>query len=110
MKQTLLIILGSALATGALIKSVPALAEPIPAAQVSVVRTADLNLSTEAGRSRLDHRLVIAARDVCGSPSTADLVGQNSARQCRADVLAKARSAGQQLARRDAPILVAASR
>jgi UrcA family protein len=109
MKQTLLIVLGSALATAALIKSVPAFAEPVPVAQVSV-QTADLDLATKAGRSQLDHRLVIAAGEVCGTPSPTDLVGLNNARECRTNVLATARSAGQQLARRDAPVLAAASR
>ena len=105
MKKPFLIILGSALATSAVIKAAPALAEPTQA--VSVVRTADLNLSTKAGRAALDHRLVIAAGEVCGTASDADLAGKNAVRQCRTDVLAKARVRGEQLASRGEGIVVA---
>lgn len=91
MKQTLRIIIGSAIATAALIKVSPAFAEPAQVA-VSVVHTADLDLSTDAGLRRLDQRLVIAARDVCGTASDVDLAGKNDARACRHDVLAKARA------------------
>lgn len=95
------IIIASALITGAAIKAAPALAEPVGEANVSIVRTVDLDLTTEAGRSALDHRLVVAAYDVCGTASDVDLVGKNKARACRADVLAKARAEGQQLASRN---------
>src|SRR5207253_9141966 len=70
-KQPLLIILGSALATGAFIKAAPALSQP--AQTVSVVTAADLDLSTEAGRRPPDHRLVTAAYDVCGTAADVDL-------------------------------------
>ena len=53
----------------------------------SVVSTAGLDLSSDAGRAELDHRLVTAAYEVCGTPSDIDLVGTNQARACRADVL-----------------------
>ena len=94
------IIIASALITAAAIKTVPAVAEPMTDNNVSIVRTADLNLTTEAGRRALDHRLVVAAYEVCGTASDADLVGQNRARACRADVLARARAQGEQLASR----------
>ena len=112
MKQTLAIILTSFLATAAVIKAAPAFAEQAPAQNVSVVHTADLNLATEGGRRHLDERLVIAVREVCGDASDADLAGKNQVRECRADVLAKARIKAQQIASRDgnATILVAASR
>jgi UrcA family protein len=110
MKETLKIIAMSALATAAVIKAVPVLAEPAPAQNVTIVHTADLDLSTSAGRNALDHRLVLAAYDVCGTPSDADLEGKNKARECRADVLAKARAEGEQIASRGGPIFVAASR
>ena len=108
MKQTLKIIAASALATAAIIKAAPLLAEPAPAPIVSVVHTADLDLSTKAGRAALDHRLVTAAFEVCGTASNVDLAGQNKVRVCRADVLAKARADGEQLASRGVPITVAA--
>jgi len=105
MKKPLLIILGSALATGAVIKEVPAFAEPTQA--ISVVRTADLDLSTHAGRKALDHRLVLAAYQVCGTASDVDLAGKNSVRECRNDVLTKARSGTQALASRGETLVVA---
>lgn len=110
MKETLKIIAISALATAALIKAVPSFAEPAPAPYVSIVHTGDLDLSTKAGRNALDHRLVLAAYDVCGTASDVDLVGKNKVRECRSDVLAKARSEGEQIASRGGPIFVAASR
>ena len=108
MKQTLKIIAVSALVTGALIKAVPAIAETIPAQSVNIVHTADLDLSSKAGREALDHRLVIAAYDVCGTASDVDLSGKNKVRQCRSDVLAKARAESGQLASRGGSVLVAA--
>jgi UrcA family protein len=112
MKKTLGIILTSFLATAAVIKAAPAFAEHSPAQNMSIVHTGDLNLSTEAGRRHLDERLVIAAREVCGSASDVDLAGKNQVRQCRADVLAKARTDAEEIASRDGrrTILVAASR
>jgi UrcA family protein len=110
MKQTLRIIIVSALATGALIKAIPAFAEPVPAQNVSIVGTADLDLTSKAGRDILDHRLVTAAYEVCGDVSNVDLAGKNAARACRADVLTKARATSEQLASRGGPILIAANR
>jgi UrcA family protein len=110
-KQTLKIIAVSALATAAVIKAVPAFAETMPTQAVSIVHTADLDLSTAAGRNALDHRLVNAAYEVCGDASNVDLAGENKARACRVDVLARARADSLQLASRGSgTILVAASR
>ena len=94
------IVIVSALATAALLKGVPALAEPAPAQTVSIVRTSDLDLSTNAGKRQLDRRFVVAAHEVCGKAADVDLAGRNDVRQCRADVLAKARAQGQELASR----------
>jgi len=88
----------------------PAFAEPIAGPSVSVVSTAGLDLSSAAGRAELDHRLVTAAFEVCGTPSDVDLVGKNQARACRADVLLKARAQSQQLASRGSAIRIAAAR
>ena len=107
MKQTLKIISFSALATAAVIKAAPLLAEPAPSQNVSIVHTADLDLSSKAGREALDHRLVTAAYEVCGTASDVDLAGKNKVRACRSDVLAKARSDGEQLASRGVSITVA---
>jgi UrcA family protein len=98
MKQTLRIILASFLVTAAVIKAAPVIAEPAPAQNVSIVHTADLNLSTESGRRQLDQRLVIAAGEVCGTGSDTDLKGKNDVRKCRHDVLSEARAKGAQLA------------
>jgi len=97
MKQTLKIIAASALVTGVLWRAVPALAEEAPR-NVAVVQTADLDLSSKAGARILDRRLVIAAREVCGTASDADLVGKNRVAACREDVLSEARATGAKLA------------
>jgi UrcA family protein len=110
MKETLKIIAVSAFATAAVIKAVPAFSEPAPAQNISIVHTSDLDLSSRAGRVALDHRLVIAAFEVCGTASDADLSGKNQVRACRADVLAKARAESEELASRGATIVVAAAR
>jgi UrcA family protein len=109
MKQTLRIIAVSALITGVAIKAAPALAEA-PAQNVSIVRTADIDLSSKAGRDTLNHRLITAAGEVCGTASDADLVGKNQVRACRVQVLAEARATGERLASKGAPILVASNR
>jgi UrcA family protein len=110
MKETLKIIAVSAVATAAIIKAVPAFSEPAPAQNVSIVHTSDLDLSSKAGRTALDRRLVTAAFDVCGTASDADLSGKNQVRACRTDVLAKAREESERLASRSGMIVVAAAR
>ena len=93
MKKTLLIIASSALATGLLIKGAPALSQTLPVeTNVSIVRTADLDLSTRSGQRQLDRRLISAAGRVCGEASDADLKGKNDVRQCREEVLSTARA------------------
>jgi UrcA family protein len=112
MKQALRIILGSALVTGALIKTAPVLAAPV-STNATVVHTADLDLSSDSGRRQLNQRLVIAAREVCGTASDVDIAGKNQVRACRHNVLSDARAkSGQLLAGRggDRSILVASSR
>ena len=106
------IALTSFVITAGLIKGAPALAQPAPApdVQVSIVQTADLDLSSVAGKRELDQRLSRAAREVCGTASDSDLEGKNGVRACRADVLAKARAEGVELASHGAPIEVAAGR
>jgi UrcA family protein len=65
----------------------PALAEQ-PAPASSIVQVADLDLSTAKGQKALDRRLHQAVKDVCGTASPSDLVGQNRVRDCRVDTLA----------------------
>ena len=57
-----------------------------------------------------DHRLVVAAYEVCGTAADVDLAGQNQVRACRSDVLAKARAESGELASRGGSIFVAAAR
>lgn len=111
MKQALKIIFVSALATAALIKGVPALAET-PPVNVSVVRTVDLDLATPKGRAALEHRLVTAAHAVCDGASAVDLRAVNEQAHCRADVLAAARDRAQAIASRNSGevIRIAAAR
>ena len=75
------------LATLLAFTATPALAEP-PAIATATVQTADLDLSSQAGREALDHRLNVAVKDVCGTASDSDLAGKNDVRRCRADTLA----------------------
>ena len=105
------IILTSFVITAGLLTGSPTVAQPAaPAINTQTVSTADLDLSTEAGRSALDHRLVNAAIDVCGTAADVDLAGRNAVRECRHEVLAEARAkAGQAIAAR-ADIQVAAGR
>ena len=102
------------LVTAAAIKAAPAFAEPvIPDVNVALVHTADLDLSTDAGRRALDQRLIIAAREVCGEASNVDLEGKNAVRECRAETIAAAASQREQLlasAKYGTPILVASAR
>ena len=92
MKNAFTIALASALITTAAIKAAPALAEtPAVETNVSLVRTADLDLGSDAGRRQLDLRLARAAREVCGTASEFDLRGRNAVRECRDEVLAAAR-------------------
>ena len=93
MKKSFYIALVSALITGGVIKAAPALAQDQVQGEavISLVRTADLDLRTAAGQRQLDQRLSIAAREVCGTASDADLVGKNDVRDCRDETLAKAK-------------------
>jgi UrcA family protein len=92
MKRALTIVLTSALITTGVIKAAPALAQgPASETNVSLVRTADLNLGSSEGQRRLDQRLANAAREVCGTASSVDVEGKNEIRKCRDETLAKAR-------------------
>ena len=112
--KVITIVLASALIAGAAIKAVPALAETnSPEVAVSVIHTADLDLTSDAGKRQLDRRLSIAAREVCGTASDFDLEGKNAVRECRDLVLANAREQGATLIaqnRRGGSIVVVAAR
>jgi UrcA family protein len=108
------IALASFLITAGVIEAAPAFAEPVtPEINVSLVRTADLDLSSAAGQRTLDARLGNAAREVCGAAADVDLEGRNDVRQCRSEVLARANSQRDQLlaaAGRGAFIAITAAR
>lgn len=115
MKSTILIIAASALVSGLAMKAAPALSQTTAAdadVNVSIVRTADLDLSTQEGRRLLDRRLVIAAGEVCGTASDVDLKGKNEVRKCRDEVLTAARARVQSMSASNArePIVIAARR
>jgi UrcA family protein len=75
----------SLLALALLSQTAPALAETAAPPRSQAVRTADLDLSTRAGQTRLGHRIRIAVNTVCGEASAIDPVGRNEVRQCRED-------------------------
>ena len=113
MKETLLLMTGSALATAALFfASAPARSAQIaPATEVmQVIPTADLDLASAAGRKALDRRIGRAVIDLCGQAADVDLAGRNAVRKCRADTLVQAYQArDQRLAlRSNEPIQLAA--
>jgi UrcA family protein len=114
--KAITIVLGSALITAAALKAAPAVSQPAGdtgEVAISHVRTADLDLSTDAGRHKLDLRLAHAAREVCGDASNLDLEGKNKVRACRDQVLARAHAQRDALlasAARDGTITVAAAR
>ena len=84
-----------------------------PDAGISVVQTADLDLSSAAGQRALERRIAQAAREVCGTPSDADLEGKNDVRKCRKDTIARVSAQREQLlasARSGSPVLVSGAR
>ena len=70
--------------------SAPALAQGEPLSINAHIRTADLDLTTDAGVRALDRRIRNAAVTLCGIPSSADPNGKRTARECRADARAQA--------------------
>jgi UrcA family protein len=85
------LLLAAAIVVPPLLSSIPLFATAIAAAPViatSTVRTSDLVLSTRAGQRALDRRLSMAAGEVCGSASDADVAAKNDVRRCRVEALA----------------------
>lgn len=94
MKKAIYIAFASALITTAAIKAAPAIAQEPAGTEmnISLVRTGDLDLGSEAGRRKLEQRLARAAREVCGAASDIDVEGKNAVRECRSETLAKAQA------------------
>lgn len=101
--KTLALLAAAALATTAASLPAPAVAQPGSGPRVAV-SYADLDLGTAAGRAALDLRLLHAARTACGTPSSADPLGQARLDAC----VAEARAAA--AAQRDAAIALASRR
>ena len=115
MKQSILYALFSALITAVFITGAPAFGQTVGETQtyVSLVRTADLDLGTNAGKRLLDQRVARAAREVCGVASDVDIEGKNDVRKCREDAIARAtyeRDEVRSAAARGAIIAVTATR
>lgn len=116
MKQSILYALVSALLTALFLNPTAAFSQvagDTGQTNVSLVATADLDLSTDRGRKVLDQRLRRAASEVCGPVSDADLEGRNDIRHCREEALARASADGSRLlaaARNGEVISVSASR
>ena len=84
-----------------------------PVTVTSIVRTADLDLSSPAGQQELDRRIAFAVREVCGTASDVDLEGKNAVRHCREQTIAQAAVEREQMlaaAKSGTPILVASTR
>ena len=55
----------------------------VNASGTRIVRYADLDLSSAAGRARLEQRIGAAVRIVCGSAASGDLGGASAVQDCR---------------------------
>jgi UrcA family protein len=78
-------------AFAATIAIAPAAASPSKPA-THIVRYADLDLTSEAGRATLDRRINQAVRVVCGSASSAALQDRLSVERCSATARAYAKA------------------
>jgi UrcA family protein len=65
----------------------PAFAKPAAPA-VRTVAYADLDLSSAAGRTRLERRIQAAVREVCGEAAPFDLARRHAVRECIAETRA----------------------
>jgi UrcA family protein len=63
----------------------PVLAQSQSSTASVIVRTADLDLGSAAGRRALDRRIGNAVREACGAVSDIDLHGTNALQACRAE-------------------------
>lgn len=59
--------------------------------EVRIVSHADLDLSSSAGRARLERRIDAAVRDVCGEAASFDLARREAVRECVAETRANVR-------------------
>ena len=80
-------ILFAAATLAAAITTSPVFARPITP-EVRTVAYADLDLSSAAGRNRLERRINAAVRDVCGAVPSFDLARRSLVRDCIAETRA----------------------
>jgi UrcA family protein len=83
-------ILIAAATLAAALTASPVLAKRI-APEVRTVSYADLDLSSAAGRARLDRRIDASVRDVCGDAPSFDLARRHAVRECIAETRANVR-------------------
>ncbi len=84
-----------------------------PAMVSQSVDYSDLDLSSGAGRAKLDQRIRIAIQHVCGTASDADLEGKNEVRRCRIatrDRISDSRDIAIASSTRPSPISIASGR
>lgn len=75
----------------------PAAAQNLaPAGSSQIVEFADLDLTSDSGRTALDRRIRAAVQSVCGTESSADPRGRHNVRDCRAETLSLANAARDQ--------------
>lgn len=67
--------------SAAFLFAAPVLAEP--EVQSTIVRTADLDLTSDAGVKMLERRVSHAAKFVCGNPNSLDLPAVQATNNCR---------------------------
>lgn len=72
-------------ALAAAVAGAPVAAQSQGATATAIVRTADLDLGSAAGRRALDRRIGNAVREACGAASDIDLRGRNAVEACRVD-------------------------
>ena len=65
----------------------PLIAKPVTP-EVRVVSYSDLDLSSAAGRNRLERRIQAAVRGVCGEAASFDLARRHAVRECIAETSA----------------------
>jgi len=83
-------ILFAAATLAAAVTASPVFARPANVEQ-RIVSYADLDLSSAAGRARLDRRILAAVRDLCGEAPSFDLARRRAARECIAETRANVR-------------------
>lgn len=86
-------ILIAAATLAAAITASPVLAKPI-APTVRTISYADLDLTSAAGRTRLDRRIEAVIRDLCGDAQSVDLSRRRAVRECRVETRANVRLPG----------------